>query len=102
MQPAGGDEGFQTRSQHEVVGVGKDDLRARGAHFFWKKRFDGGLGPDWHERRGLNDSVAGGHSSPAGAGAIDRKHFEPKWTRLPIAVRGTVNSLSAGFKGKGK
>jgi hypothetical protein len=71
-----------------VVGVGKDDLRPCGAHFFWKKGLDGGLGPDRHERRSLDDSVAGGHSSPAGAaGAIDRQHLEPKWTRHPIVGR---------------
>src|SRR5215212_5486765 len=91
MQPAGGDEGFQTRSQHAVVGVGKNDLRPCGAYFFWKKGLDRALGPDRHERGSLDDSVAGGHSSPAGAaGAIDRQHVKPKWTRHPIVGRSGV------------
>ena len=72
MQPASGDEGFQTRSQHEVVGVGKDDLRARGAHFFWKQRLDGGLGTDRHERRGLDDSMEPWSFVPGGRRWRDR------------------------------
>jgi hypothetical protein len=36
MQSARGGKSLQTRTQHEMVGIGQDDLRTSAAHFFWK------------------------------------------------------------------
>ena len=70
MQPARGDEGLQTRSQHEVVGIGEDDLRPGGTDLLRQQRLDRGLGANRHECRGLDHSMSRGHpaaASPAGA-----------------------------------
>src|SRR5215212_8213174 len=84
MQSASRDQSFQTRPQHEVVGVGEDDLCPGGAHLLRQKRLDGGLGAYWHERRGLDHPTTRCHPPAAGASsAVDREHLESKWATCP-------------------
>ena len=84
MQSACGNERFHSRSQHEVVGIGQDDLRAGGANLLWEQGLDCGLGADRHECWGSYDSVGSGHPSASSAARkIDVQQLELEGARRP-------------------
>ena len=45
-------------AEHQVIGVGEDDLRAGGGDVIGEDAFDGALGADGHERGGVEVAVA--------------------------------------------
>ena len=75
VQPAmRGDDG-RPGTQHEVEGVGENDLGAQSCELLGRHRLDRAIGADRHECRGLDHAVSG--HEPAGArGAIARLHGE--------------------------
>ena len=59
VQPAKTRDPLGARTQHQVIGVGKDHLGARGAQHAGRGRLDRGLGADRHERGRLDGAVRG-------------------------------------------
>ena len=68
---------LRARPQHQVIGVGEDDLRACLAQFFRRDAFDGGLRADGHEdgrRDGAVRGLDGTRARPVvGAFGVDAK-----------------------------
>src|SRR5215217_2843601 len=69
--------------QHQVIGVGKDDLRAGGGDFRWIQRLDARLSAHGHKRRRI-DWAARRRDDPAPGlrSGVSRDEFERKgpWT----------------------
>jgi hypothetical protein len=91
MQSASGNKGLQTWSQHEVVGIGEDDLRPGSTDLLRQQSLDRGLGANWHECRGLNPSMSRAHAAAASpAGEIRGKQLELERTKHAIVGCGCV------------
>jgi hypothetical protein len=60
----------RARPQEQVQRVAEDHLRAEPLQFLRRHRLDGAVGPDRHERRGLDDPM-GGHQPPGARRSID-------------------------------
>ena len=75
VQPAmRGDDG-RTRAQHQVEGVGQNDLGAQPLKLLGRHRLDRAVGAYRHEGRGLDHAVSG-HERAGARGAIARLHRE--------------------------
>ncbi len=61
-------DGFFAGAEHEVIGVGQDDLRPGGGDHFREQALDGALRADGHEGGGVEMAMAGCHPAEAGAG----------------------------------
>ena len=73
-----------TGPQHQVIGVGEDDLGAGQPDRLGRHRLDRGGGADRHERRGADLAPAGGE--PAGpGGAVPGGNREGKASGHPVS-----------------
>ena len=84
-------DGFFTRAEQQVIGVGKDTLRAGGGEVIGGDAFHGALGADGHEGWGIEDSVARGDAASAGEAFLGEQfELERGWNqgRGRVAGRG--------------
>src|SRR4029453_20146 len=75
MQAAEACDAFSTGTEHQMIGVGEDDVGARSLDVLWEHGLDRGPGADWHEGRGAYDPPGrGDNASPRRAvPRFDRK-----------------------------
>jgi hypothetical protein len=75
VQPAERRDALGTRPQHEVIGIGKDNVSAGCTHRIRRQAFDRGLRADRQERR-RGDAAVRRRYFPAAGGAVGGKQPE--------------------------
>ncbi len=77
MQAAEAGDALGAGAQHQVIGVGEDDVGAGRLHLVEVERLDGGGGADRHERRRADEPMRRRHRAAA-RGTVLRQELEPK------------------------
>ena len=75
MQPAQPFHPFRAGPQHQMIGVGQQNLRAGGRHRLGHHGLDRGGGAHRHEGRGVDLAMGGGHPAQTG-GSIGFQQFK--------------------------
>ena len=90
VQPAKLGDALGAGPQHEMIGVGEDDVGAGGAHRLRQHGLDGGRGADRHEGRRADDPARRRDLAEAGA-AIARLQGEGKTLSHVTLHRGSID-----------